>query len=62
MNCIYHMVFSLGNNTILPFPGASALDEEYVSPYFLATSKEWFFGGFSYLARHSRTDPSILHS
>ena len=29
---------------------AAALDEEYVSTYFLATSKEWFFSGFSYLA------------
>ena len=29
---------------------ATALDGEYVSTYFLATSKEWFFSGFSYLA------------
>ena len=29
---------------------AAALDEEYVSTYFLATSKEWFFSGFWYLA------------
>ena len=29
---------------------AAVLDEEYVSTYFLATSKEWFFSGFSYLA------------
>ena len=32
---------------------AAALDEEYVSTYFLASSKEWFFSGFSYLASHS---------
>ena len=25
----------------------AALDEEYVSTYFLATSNEWFFSGFS---------------
>ena len=25
---------------------AAALDEEYDSTYFLATSKEWFFSGF----------------
>ena len=29
---------------------AAALHGEYVSTYFLATSKEWFFSGFSYLA------------
>ena len=29
---------------------AAALDGEYVSTYFLATSKGWFLGGFSYLA------------
>ena len=29
---------------------ATALDEEYFSAYFLATSKEWLFSGFSYLA------------
>ena len=29
---------------------AAALDEEYVSTYFLATSKGWFFSGFSYLS------------
>ena len=29
---------------------ATALDEEYVFTYFLTTSKEWFFSGFSYLA------------
>ena len=29
---------------------ATALDGEYVSTYFLATSKEWFFSGFSYQA------------
>ena len=32
---------------------AAALDEEYVSTYFLAISKEWFFSGFSYLAKHN---------
>ena len=32
---------------------ATALDEEYFSAYFLATSKEWLFSGFSYLAQHS---------
>ena len=32
---------------------AAALDEEYVSTYFLASSKEWFFSGFLYLASHS---------
>ena len=25
---------------------AAALDEEYVSTYFLATPREWFFSGF----------------
>ena len=30
--------------------GDAALDEEYVSTHFLATSKECFFSGFSYLA------------
>ena len=29
---------------------ATALDGEYVSTFFLATNKEWFFSGFSYLA------------
>ena len=29
---------------------AAALDEEYVSTYFLTTSKECFFSGFSYPA------------
>ena len=29
---------------------AAALDKEYVSTYFLATSKGWIFSGFSYLA------------
>lgn len=31
---------------------AAALDEEYVSMYFLATSYEYFLSGFSYLAKH----------
>ena len=39
--------------TLSPGYSAAALDEEYVSTYFLASSKEWFFSGFSYLASHS---------
>ena len=39
--------------TSSPRSGATALDGEYVSTDFLATSKEWFFSGFSYLAWHT---------
>ena len=40
---------------------AAALDEEYDSTYFLATSKEWFFSGFLYLVQHSlfKCNPSV---
>ena len=34
-------------------PRSGALDGEYVSTDFLATSKGWFFSGFSYLAWHT---------
>ena len=50
------LLFDLINSCKLivecPFLGsrAAALDEEYVSTHFLATSKECFFSGFSYLA------------
>ena len=32
--------------TSFPRSGATELDGEYLSTDFLATSKEWFFGGF----------------
>ena len=44
------LLFDLINSSklICPFLGsrAAALDEEYVSTHFLATSKGWFFSGF----------------
>ena len=38
---------------LFPRSGATTLDEEYVSTDFLATSKEWLFSGFWYLAWHT---------
>ena len=39
--------------TSSPRSGAKAKDGEYVSTDFLATSKEWFLSGFSYVAWHT---------
>ena len=53
--CFYFVLYILWFIvfTSSPRSGATALDGEYVSTDFLATSKEWFFSGFSYLAWHS---------
>ena len=45
--CIYSILISC---TLSSGSCAPALDEEYVSTYFFATSKGWLFSGFSYLA------------
>ena len=42
--------FQLVKNALSSVFRAAVLDEEYVSTYFLATSKGWCFSGFSYLA------------
>ena len=47
LQCIFCILIS---RTISSGSCAAALDEEHVSTYFLATSKGWFFSGFSYLA------------
>ena len=50
-----HLFFFVISSVIrLPFPQGIVLtlNEEYISPLFLASSKEWFFSSFSYLALH----------
>ena len=42
--------FFLSSFTSSSRSSATALDGDYVSTFFLATNKEWFFSGFSYLA------------
>ena len=50
---LYHIFYGLLCLPSSPRCGATALDGEYVSTDFLATSKGWFFRGFSYLAWHT---------
>ena len=52
-HCIFCVISSVTRFILVTLSSgysAAALDEEYVSTYFLATSKEWFFSGFSHLA------------
>ena len=48
----FDLIYSCKLSVECPFLGSrvAALDEEYVSTYFLDTSKGWSFSGFSYLA------------
>ena len=50
LGLLFDLIYSCKINCRMPFPrGIVLLHEEYVSTYFLATSKGWFLSGLSYL-------------